>query len=333
MTADEQEPRHPSVTRPDGTMQRMWGNADSNEGRARTEAGQIAQQAAVRFGRPPGTVEHIRTGTNALYRCDDIALRVAPAGYDEVSLAHQLALVTHLTQRGFPTPAQVGGLERIDGRLVTAWEWAEPRGEIDHTAVGALARQFHRVTRDYTGPVPAWDPLARARERLATAALTTADEAMLHRHMERLSAAVEPHGDTPMGVVHGDLHDGNVIATDQGLLLIDFERFSLGPLEWDLAQRAAGARFFPDESRHDGWDRFQTGYGHLPLSQTFDTLVTVRAFVMTTWLLSLPLDETVEREREVRLRYWRAHDRGDAPTRAGWSPRGELSGHPGWAPI
>lgn len=284
------------------------------------DTSRTAAAAAVRFGRPQETIEHVRTGTNSLYRCGDLAIRVAPHGYDETSLAEQLALVQHLTDRGFPTPAQVGGIEHIDGRAVTAWEWVEPNRPIEAYAVGRLARDFHNATRDYDGPVPEWDPLARARERLATAALTGRDEAVMHHQMEQLSAAAGATEVAPMGVVHGDLHDGNVIANDRGLFLLDFERFSRGPLEWEAAQRAASSQFFP--STRDGeWSAFLRGYGPLHLSETFETLVAVRAFVMTTWLLSLPITNTIEQEREVRLAYWRARDRG------------EPLGHPGWSPI
>lgn len=99
---------------------------------------------------------------------------------------------------------------------MTAWEWVEPNRPTEAHAVGRLARDFHEVTRGYAGPVPEWNPLARARERLASAAMTGRDEAVMHRQMEQLTAAVGTPAPARMPVVHGDLHDGNVIANDRG---------------------------------------------------------------------------------------------------------------------
>jgi thiamine kinase-like enzyme len=42
----------------------------------------------------------------------------------------------------------------------------------------------------------------------------------------------------PRGIIqplHGDAHPGNLIATHDGLMWIDFEDVCRGPLEWDLA--------------------------------------------------------------------------------------------------
>ena len=81
------------------------------------------------------------------------------------------------------------------------------------------------------------------------------------------------------------------------------------PLAWDDPR---------EELRCDGAPRAGRGCGGCPFRAA---LVAVRALVMTTWLLSLPIADVVERERETRLAYWRA--RGS----------GESFGHPGWSPI
>lgn len=282
----------------------------------------IAAAASARIGLDPSGLKHVRTGSNALYRCGDVALRAAPPGYDVDSLAHQLTLTEHLLAGGFPTPAPViDGWLDVDGHLVTAWEWVDSAGPVDPYAVGELTRHFHEVTSTYGGPVPEWDPLARARTRLRDLgdSANDADMALIQRQMESLSQAVHRERDVPWGLVHGDIHDGNVLPSAQGLRLIDFERFSAGPLEWDMAQRVVGARFFNDAS-NSAWEAFLAGYGPFDLSPAFEDLVVARALVMTTWLLSLPRSEVVDREREARMEFWRRRDAGATTSAApAWS--------------
>lgn len=285
---------------------------------------EIAAKAAARLGRNASSTTHVRTGTNALYRCEDIAVRVCAPGYDPINLAQQLELISYLRTCGFPTPAMIGdGPLSVDGTLVTAWEWIDTRGAVTAHEVGNLTRDFHKITAHYQGPVPEWNPLERASSRLATAAdsLPPSDSAMLRRQIESLADATRHDHHVPWGIVHGDMHDGNVLASRRGLLLLDFERFSHGPLEWDLAQRVVGASFFTGAST-DEWHEFLGGYGGFETSPAFDALVLTRALVMTTWLLTLPRGPRVDQERQSRLEFWRRRDAG--------LPR---SSSPGWAAI
>ncbi|MGH4019382.1 MAG: phosphotransferase family protein [Pseudonocardiaceae bacterium] len=59
--------------------------------------------------------------------------------------------------------------------------------------------------------------------------------------IDRLRAAAErlrPFWEAPSGdlrPLHGDVHPGNLIATRDGPVWIDFEEACRGPVEWDLA--------------------------------------------------------------------------------------------------
>ena len=68
------------------------------------------------------------------------------------------------------------------------------------------------------------------------------------RAAERLRPFMEAPGHVQP--LHGDAHPGNVIATREGLVWIDFEDACLGPVEWDLATMmdagAIGPRHRPD---------------------------------------------------------------------------------------
>jgi aminoglycoside phosphotransferase (APT) family kinase protein len=60
----------------------------------------------------------------------------------------------------------------------------------------------------------------------------------------------------PHGIVHGDASAGNVVATEDGqVFLLDLERFSVGPPEWDLVATAIDHTTFGILS-HDGYEEF-----------------------------------------------------------------------------
>ncbi len=60
--------------------------------------------------------------------------------------------------------------------------------------------------------------------------------------------------------VHGDAWGGNIVVTAAGPVVLDLERFSLGPTEWDLASIAVSCLPFGALSAAD-WDRFCHQYG------------------------------------------------------------------------
>ena len=60
-----------------------------------------------------------------------------------------------------------------------------------------------------------------------------AERATLRGAASRLEPFLE--APEPTQTLHGDAHPGNLIATRNGLVWIDFEDVCLGPLEWDLA--------------------------------------------------------------------------------------------------
>lgn len=79
----------------------------------------------------------------------------------------------------------------------------------------------------------AW--LARAREAGTDGEAT----ALVARLGERAAASAEAAGDGPPVLVHTDLNAGNLLATDDGVRLLDWEAARRGPPGWDLAHALA----------------------------------------------------------------------------------------------
>ena len=77
------------------------------------------------------------------------------------------------------------------------------------------------------------------------AALPADDRSMLRTAFDRYQVDVDAF-DYDERTLHGEPHDGNLLATPNGLRWIDLEGVCLGPLEWDLAFLDDDtARFFP----------------------------------------------------------------------------------------
>jgi aminoglycoside phosphotransferase (APT) family kinase protein len=122
-------------------------------------------------------------------------------------------------------------------------------GEADAMRMAASAGvpvpRVHRVAgRDLimervAGPTMLDDLLANP-EHLDRHAATLAD---LHRRLDGVviaesatrSSVPGTKGVTPFGLLHGDLHPGNVMLTRAGPVLIDWSNYRIGPREVDLA--------------------------------------------------------------------------------------------------
>lgn len=238
---------------------------------------QVLAAACARVGLDPAGAEPIRLGENAIYRLPSrVVVRIARPGQltaaaTEVRVArwfaeHDMAAVRAL--RNVEQPVDV------DRRPITFWEELPPHRHGTVVQVADALRRLHDL------PVPAGlldplDPFVRLPERIdAGTTLATDDREWLH---DRLGDLRRQYGTMPAGlaptVVHGDAWGGNIVATDDGrTFLLDLERCSIGPPEWDLVSTALrhtsftwlGEADYRSFSRRYGYDvTTWTGYGLL----------------------------------------------------------------------
>lgn len=115
----------------------------------------------------------------------------------------------------------------------------DPEGRLPVDEVAKSLAQLHLALRGYPGDLPADGPLGDIRHSLDLLArhrrITEAELAALRADTRRLGDAV---AGLPVRALHGDPHLGNVLATPNGLVWIDFEDTWRGPLGWDLASFA-----------------------------------------------------------------------------------------------
>ncbi|MFD5317009.1 phosphotransferase enzyme family protein [Streptomyces sp. NPDC127098] len=180
--------------------------------------------------------------TLRLLPCDVVA-RVAP-------VAHQIArfeveLAQRLAESGCPVavpdPRVEPRVHERDGFDITLWTHYEPAspGEVPPADFADALRRLHAGMRDLDVPMPRFTDRVEEAQRLVadrdlTPALADADRELLGDTLRTLRHVIGERGGAEQPL-HGEPHPGNVLATEHGLLFIDFETCCRGPVEFDLA--------------------------------------------------------------------------------------------------
>lgn len=181
-----------------------------------------------------------------LMPCDTVA-RVTPtthhAGH-QVSPEREVEVVRQLVR----TDSPVAGLDaRVEPRVVvqdgfkiafwTYCEWIQSPPILPAHYARALER-MHAGLRRIAVPTPhAMDRVAAVQHGVATRDvtpdLTDADRGFLANMLRDLRESIASR-EAPEQLLHGEPHSGNVLNTNDGPLLIDFENTCHGPVEYDL---------------------------------------------------------------------------------------------------
>ncbi|MGW4732620.1 phosphotransferase family protein [Streptomyces shenzhenensis] len=198
-------------------------------------------EACALAGLYPADAEPVRIAENEIWRLPgEVIVRIARAGQwkaavREVLVARWLADNAVPAVRALPVEQPV----EAAGRPVTFWAELSPHGIGTVRDVVTLLKQLHPLPVPDL-PLDRLDPFVRVAERIeAAASLPEDDRRWLHdRHADlREQWEYRPAG-LPDCVVHGDAWVGNVARTAAGPILMDFERASVGPPEWDLVSTA-----------------------------------------------------------------------------------------------
>ncbi|MEU3731638.1 aminoglycoside phosphotransferase family protein [Streptomyces sp. NPDC033538] len=179
--------------------------------------------------------------TLRLLPCDVLA-RVAPAE-DQVA-QFEVGVAQRLAESGCPVavldPRVEPRVHERDGFVVTLWTYYESVGpqEVSPADYAGALERLHTGMRTLDVPVPRFtDRVAQAQRLVAdrdrTPALAEADRELLADTLRSLGRVVGECGGEQL--LHGEPHPGNVLATRNGPLFIDFETCCRGPVEFDLA--------------------------------------------------------------------------------------------------
>ena len=295
----------------------MKSATSDGEALARAAVG-VAGEAARRLQLPAPML--VRVGNSAVFRCGDTALRVGRQGSDgEVAVR----LSRLLAAAGVPVPAALADAADVDGWPVTIWPWVESSGAaVDGEALGQIVARLHAIDpADVRAVVaiPPWTASPAADPSSALAEIR--DRSLLSvRQLKRLEAVCDERRDwhrrteAPTVTCHGDLHLNNVVVTDDGLCVMDWDGLCVAPACWDHAM-------FTTLDLWDGapgfYRAFARGYGRdYSNDRGCQDLAVLRLLAATANLvLKAQWDNRAVEQLEVRMRYWMGDPAG-GPWRA-----------------
>ena len=243
--------------------------------------------------------EPIRLGENAIFRLPGkIIARIERPG-QQAAARREVAVSRWLNASGVAAVATIGHIEQpaeVAGRSVTFWEELPPHQQGSLTQVASTLKRLHAL------PIPD-DDRAWLRARLT--------------ELEQKWAALAPG--LPACVVHGDAWAGNVVATDDGqVILLDLERCPVGPREWDLVSTAVKCVTYGRIDRGQ-YQQFSDAYGFdVTAWHGFALLRDIRELRMTCYAAQqAAAQERLKHEAQLRVDCLRGR-RGPRPWP--WTP-------------
>ncbi|MBW7877539.1 MAG: phosphotransferase [Candidatus Cloacimonetes bacterium] len=292
----------------------------------------LALEALKRYPIRARRMEFINHGENTTFcvHSEDgrkYLLRVHREGYHTaLAIEEELQWLTHLSQHGFSVPKVIASrqgnvLESVvhpgvlGPRNCCMFEWVHGRFigksvSVKHLqAVGRLLAGFqnslytvpvrHRIYWDASGMLGD-DPKFGSIDALDGASPTEQDLITSTRHslLQKL-AAYQTRFPARMGMIHADLHFGNMVNTASGPGAIDFDDCGFGFYIYDLAIPYLSSLKLIPKSRQDQLPEIQAqfkealflGYRSIkPMDshdeELFDVLVMSRKLLMLGWLNS-----------------------------------------------
>lgn len=286
-------------------------------------AERAARQVADELGldRP----ELLRHGMNAVFSSGHAVLRVSLPTVDP-SLSLELAGALETAGIAVPRPWSERTW-RIGEHCVTVWEAVTDAGRrVDWAGVGEAVRRLHEagealVPAGFPVPSPTafpWMDLAAVMGELAE----DVAELLGHEASATIADVVarcwQPFqsGDSTAVLCHGDVHPGNVIQTDRGPVLLDWDLVCRAPAGWDHAALLRWTERWGGEA--GVYDAFAAGYGRSLRGDPFAEAVADLRLAAATLMQvrRAGAEPAAADEARRRARWWRGDP--DAPA---WSAR------------
>lgn len=230
----------------------------------------------------------VREGLSLLVRQDGVLVRSRLRSEEPVA-AREVEVGRALTDAGVPVVPLVGATGQpwvVDSCVVTAWRWEEVTGTASPADLGRLARSLReRTTRTHVHDVPRFDPLTAIRNAVAGVAIGDRQGDFVRLRAQELAADWARIADRdPAGtaIVHGDLHQDNVLVTAEGPVLTDLELAGAGPCSYDTAPAVVAVERYG--AAPETLEAFVAAQGHDPRGwHGFATCLAVYELWVTAW--------------------------------------------------
>lgn len=281
----------------------------------------IAHQALKELGITNYTLDLLRIRSNAVLKCstpsEDLILKIQAQGNN---IEDSIRVIEWMSSHGYSVLAPVVPLHYVDNHIVTLWPYIEERKDVplDFIALGTLIRELHNNSPQLSkiagystlSPHLAMiNKLKNTAKKIQTAAannlLSQQDLELVASVYNNLEQALLIAHWKDEKVVHGDLYPSNVLVSETGQYLIDFDWMSPGASIWDHIPILAQARFWGTPISN--YDNFALGYGQDIRNDEFvEDLIQLRGF--STAMSSIILASTLPQLAQYainRLKYWK----------------------------
>jgi aminoglycoside phosphotransferase (APT) family kinase protein len=224
----------------------------------------VLREVVAAAGLSTEGAQPIQLAENDLWRLPaNIVVRIARAG-QEAAAAREVAVTRWLAEHDVPAvrPLPMEQPVHACGRAATFWEELPPHRHGTEVDLAPLLRRLHDLPKP-SFHIGRLDPFVRITDRLAAARSVSDDdrEWLLHRLDDLRQEWDHLPAGQPECVIHGDAWGGNCAVTADGAVLMDFERTSEGPPEWDLTSTAIEHDTFGTLSEA-GYRRYCEAYGY-----------------------------------------------------------------------
>lgn len=269
----------------------------------------LLEQACTAGGLEADSARLLRMGSNAVYHLKaPVVVRISRHDDDAGAARRTIAVARWLESVGYPAvrAIRIDQPVVIDAHVITFWESVSDDGEQYATLaeVADVLSQLHAlVAPDYLR-LPALEPFEDTGRRIAASKwLKPGNRDFLAEQLGRLKEEyARLEFVLPPGVIHGDAGVGNVLHdSHRNPVVIDLDRFAIGPREWDLALTAIYFDSFGWHTR-DEYETFVRVYGFDIMQWPgYPVMRAVREFLMVTWIIQ-KADESEQAAAEAGKR-------------------------------